>query len=190
MSERFPAVAPEQMTPRQRSVHDEICAGPRGSLIGPFNVLLHAPELESRVHRIGEYLRFECSLPKDVIELVVLFTSNRWKCHFEWAIHSKIGLRHGLTQATLDALHSGMRPADMTGPQAAAWVVAADVHHSGEASDAAFADAVRTFGRQGVLELVALCGYYSTLAMILNTARFLPQEGACWPPGTAAQPGS
>lgn len=181
MSERFPAIPPEAMTPRQRAVYDEICAGPRGSLIGPFQVLLHAPELESRVHRIGEYLRFECSLPKDVIELVVLFTATRWKCHFEWAIHSEIGRKYGLGEATLDALHAGREPASMTPQQSAAWHFVQDVHRTGEASDASFAAAAGLFGREGVLELLALCGYYSTLAMILNTARFMPDQGRSYP---------
>ncbi len=180
MNERFPPIALAEMTPCQRSVSEEICAGPRGSLIGPFKVLLHAAELESRIHRVGEYLRFECSLPKEVIELVVLFTAARWKCHFEWAVHSEIGLKHGLANDTLDALHAGTRPSGMTEAQAAAWAVASEVHRSGECSDQTFDEASRLFGRQGVLELVTLCGYYSTLAMILNTARFMPDSGVCW----------
>ncbi|WP_439590261.1 carboxymuconolactone decarboxylase family protein [Hydrogenophaga sp.] len=181
MTERFPTIPLEAMTPQQRAVNDEICAGPRGSLIGPFKVLLHAPELESRIHRIGEYLRFECSLPKDVIELVVLYTATRWKCHFEWVIHSEIGRKYGLNETTLDALHSGSEPENMTEQQSAAWHFAHDVHRTGEASDASFAAANQLFGRQGVLELLALCGYYSTLAMILNTARFMPEQGRVYP---------
>lgn len=177
MHERFPDIAPEAMSPAQKAVSDEICAGPRGSLIGPFKVLLHAPELEQRLHRIGEYLRFECTLPKDVIELVVLFTATRWQCHFEWAIHSKLGEQQGLSAATLAALYDGETPPDLTPKQHAAWRFAADVHRSGEASDEAFAAAREHFGRQGILELLTICGYYTTLAMILNTARFLPDEG-------------
>lgn len=177
MNERFPAIAPEAMSPSQKAVNDEICAGPRGALIGPFKVLLHAPELERRLHRIGEYLRFECTLPKDIIELVVLFTATRWQCHFEWAIHSEIGRGHGLSEATLTALYQGATPSDMTPKQHAAWLFAADVHRSGEASDAAFTAALEHFGREGVLELLTICGYYTTLAMILNTARFMPDAG-------------
>lgn len=180
MTERFPPILPEAMTPAQKAVSQEICAGPRGALIGPFQVLLHAPALESRIHRIGEYLRFECSLPKDVIELVVLFTATRWKCHFEWAIHSDIGRGYGLSEAVLDALKADTLPPFSTPEQSAAWHFVADVHRTGEASDSSFAAAVQAFGREGVLELLTLCGYYSTLAMILNTARFMPDQGAVY----------
>ncbi len=180
MTERFPAIALQDMTEAQRVVRDEICAGPRGDLIGPFLVLLHAPGLETCIHRVGEYLRFGCTLPKDVIELVVLVTAHRWKCHFEWVIHAPIGLSKGLSEDTVRSLREGQRPASMTPAQAAAWHVATDVHRNGEASDAAFDAANQHFGREGVLELVGLCGYYSTLAMILNTARFMPPEGPVW----------
>ena len=57
MAERFPAVVPQAMTADQRAIHDEICRGPRGAISGPFEVLLHAPRLEQRLHRVGEYLR-------------------------------------------------------------------------------------------------------------------------------------
>lgn len=180
MNERFPLIAAEAMTPAQKAVNDEICAGPRGSLIGPFQVLLHAPHLERRIHRIGEYLRFECTLPKDVIELAVLFTATRWKCHFEWTIHSEIGRRYGLSEATLDALKEGKPPLLSTPEQAAAWHFVSDVHRTGEASDSSFSSASELFGREGVLELLTLCGYYSTLAMILNTARFMPEQGTVY----------
>lgn len=180
-SPRFPDIPLQAMSPLQRQVNDEICSGPRGALIGPFRVLMHAPKLEQRLHKVGEYIRYECSLPKDIIELAVLVTSQRWKCHFEWAIHSKLGLDTGLSPTTLAELHAGRRPADLTAAQAAAWQLATEAHRDGHASDATFDTAVQAFGREGVLELLALCGYYSTLAMILNTSRFMPDGGKVWP---------
>ena len=46
------------------------------------------------------------------------------------------------------------------------WVVSAE-----GAPDALFDASVARFGRAGVLDLLALCGYYALLAMVLNTAR-------------------
>ena len=42
---------------------------------------------------------------------------------------------------------------------------------AGQPDDAAYDAVVTRFGRQGVLEIIALCGYYSLLAMVLNTSR-------------------
>ena len=51
----------------------------------------------------------------------------------------------------------------------------------GEPAAATYDRAQARFGRAGVLDLLALCGYYSMLAMVLNTAQ-LPLAGGVAPP--------
>ena len=38
-------------------------------------------------------------------------------------------------------------------------------------SDATYARALKAFGEQGVVDTIGITGYYSLLAMVLNTAR-------------------
>jgi 4-carboxymuconolactone decarboxylase len=45
-------------------------------------------------------------------------------------------------------------------------------------SDATYERAVERFGEQGVVEIVSLAGYYTMIAMILNTARTPLPAGA------------
>ena len=45
MTQRFPKLAPEAMSPAQLEVAAEITAGPRGEVRGPFIALIHNPEL-------------------------------------------------------------------------------------------------------------------------------------------------
>ena len=101
-------------------------------------------------------------------------------------VHSTIGLAKGLDASTVEAIRAGRRPEGMTEAQSVTWQMATEVHRMGEAGDGSFAAALALFGRQGVLEIVTLCGYYSTLAMLLNTARFMPTEGPVWPVEVAA----
>ena len=56
-----------------------------------------------------------------------------------------------------------------------------EVHASGRANDAAFAAIEQRFGLDGVLELIALNGYYTLMAMVLNNAG-LPLPGNVEPP--------
>jgi 4-carboxymuconolactone decarboxylase len=44
-------------------------------------------------------------------------------------------------------------------------------------SDATYRRALAAFGEKGIVEAVAITGYYSMLAMILNTARTPPIPG-------------
>src|SRR5258708_16909028 len=54
----------------QRPAFDDIVAS-RGSIRGPFGVLLHSPELARRAAALGGYLRYESSLEARVRETAV-----------------------------------------------------------------------------------------------------------------------
>lgn len=43
-----------------------------------------------------------------------------------------------------------------------------ECHESGHVSDATFDRAKSLFGTEGCLEMIAICGYYGLLAMVLN----------------------
>ena len=79
--------------------------------------------------------------------------------------------KKGLPEHIIAAIAEGRRPDPMTADEALAYGVATAAHASGELTDALFAAAEARFGRAGILDLLALCGYYSMLAMALNTAR-------------------
>ena len=59
----MPPLAPERMTALQREVAEELVAGRRGALYGPFVPLLRSPELTRRLQKVGEYLRYEPAIP-------------------------------------------------------------------------------------------------------------------------------
>ena len=158
------------MTAAQRAAAAEIAAGPRGEVRGPFIALIHHPELARRLQALGEQLRWNAKLPPHLIELAVLVTARRWTCQHEWTIHEKLARKHGLEERIVTAIAKGREPEGMPADEAAVYAFCREVHASGRAGDAAF-DAVRSrFGLDGALELIALCGYYSLMAMVLNTA--------------------
>jgi 4-carboxymuconolactone decarboxylase len=181
MAQRFPKLTPEQMTPAQREVAAEISAGPRGEVRGPFIAWLHHPDLARRLQALGEQLRWKATLPPQLIELAVLICARRWTCQHEWFMHEKLAREAGLDSQILASLSQGEKPRDLSADQAAVHAFCTDLHATGRASDAAF-EAVRArFGLEGALELIALSGYYSLMAMVLNTAG-MPLPGDARPP--------
>ena len=181
MAQRFPKLAPDEMTPAQREVAAEITAGPRGEVRGPFIAWIHHPELARRLQALGEQLRWKATLPPQLIELAVLVCARRWSCQHEWFMHEKLARQAGLDSEILSSLSKGERPEKLSPEQAAVYDFCKDLHASGRAGDAAF-EAVRgRFGLEGALELIALSGYYSLMAMVLNTAG-MPLPGGAQPP--------
>ena len=65
--------------------------------------------------------------------------------------------------------------------RAAVYNFCRELHATGQAGDAAFAEIQTRFGLDGALELIAVNGYYSMMAMVLNSAG-LPLPGNAEPP--------
>jgi 4-carboxymuconolactone decarboxylase len=180
-SERFPAIAPEAMTEAQREVVQAIAGGPRGSVRGPFLALLHNPTLAMRIQALGEHLRFGTGITQSLVELLILVTARRWSCQYEWFAHARIARSEGLPEPIIAAIAEGRRPDAMDEDQALVHDFAIAVHADGAPGDALHDRAAARFGRAGVLDLLALCGYYTTLAMVLNTAQPALPDGAAPP---------
>lgn len=169
--QRFPLLTPEVMTPEQRAVHDEIAAGPRGGLRGPFIALLHNPPLARQVQGLGEHLRFRTGIPDELVELAILVTARHWNCAYEWYAHEKLARKAGLPEGIIAAINDARTPPAMSGQQALVHEFCTGTLRQGAPADSSFDALAAAFGRNGALDLLAVCGYYTLLAFTLNTAR-------------------
>ncbi len=176
---RFPRLAPESMSAVQREVAAEISAGPRGEVRGPFIALIHNPELARRMQALGEHLRWNNRLPPALLELAVLVTAREWSCQHEWFMHEKLARKAGLDPRILEAVAEGREPAGLPADEALVYRASKQAHRTGRLDDETFAALRERFGLDGVLDLLLLNGYYSAMAMVLNTAGLpLPDDAA------------
>ena len=169
------------MNVEQREVAAEIAAGPRGEVRGPFIALIHNPALARRLQKLGEHLRWQGKLPPRLKELAILVTARRWTCQHEWVMHSKLALEDGLAKETVDAIAANREPKNLSDEEKAVYAFCREVHATGRAGDESFKEIQDRFGLDGALELIALNGYYTLMAMVLNTAG-LPLPGNVEPP--------
>jgi len=172
----FPA--PEDMNPAQRQVYEQIVSGPRGTLVGPLRAALLNPTLADRWQRLGQVLRFETSLPTALNELAILVTARRWNSDLEWAIHVRDAGRAGLEPAYAEAIRDCRAP-DFgdDAPAREVYEFARQIVQNGQVDDAAYADIVARWDEVGAVELTAVVGYYSMVAMTLNAHRIPLPDG-------------
>jgi len=162
------------MTTQQRLVAEAILAGPRGSstgLRGPFEALLQSPSLADRVQRLGEYVRFESSLPVLLNEMAIIMTARRWTAQFEWYAHCQFALDAGLDPAVADAIAHGERPA-LDADADAVYEFVSQLLEEGAVSDAAWEAVVGRWGKPGAIDLIGVVGYYCLVSFILNVDRY------------------
>jgi len=181
MSARFPKLAPEAMTPAQREVAAEISAGPRGEVRGPFIALIHNAELARRMQALGEHLRWRNKLPLPLLEMAVLYTARRWSCQHEWYMHEKLARTAGLSPQVIEAISHGKEPQGMSADESLIHAACRQAHSTGRLDDATFEALKTRFGLDGVLDLLLLNGYYTAMAMVLNTAGMALPENAAPP---------
>ncbi len=173
---RLAPVRPEAMSDDQRALYEAILGGKRGpgmrgengTLIGPFNAMLLNPHVGDRVQRLGEALRFDTSLPRNVIEVATLVVGSHWRAQFEWWAHERLARQAGVSQAIIAAIKRGERPDFSNDDEAAAHDVASELYRTRRLTNATYANAAQRFGEAGVFELIALVGYYSLVSLLLN----------------------
>jgi 4-carboxymuconolactone decarboxylase len=168
--DRLPPIPPDQLSADQQAVVDEMMAGPRGGVIGPFVATLRSPELTRRLQRLGEYIRYNAALPEKLREMAILLTAREWKQGVEWDVHAPLAAKAGLSDGVIAAIAQGHSPASLRPDELLVYSLFTELHRTHAVGDSTYDAACREFGEQGVIDLIALIGYYTTLAMIMNVA--------------------
>lgn len=180
---RFAPLPESEMTEAQVKAARELASGPRGKMSGsgPNIVLLRSPELLSHTQKVGAYLRYQSALPARLNEFAICITARLWNANVEWMAHHPLALKAGLNPAVAEDLRHGRRPANMQEDEAAIYQFCTELHQTKGVSDPTFKAVFDLFGERALVELIALNGYYTMLAMVLNVAQ-QPLAGGVPPP--------
>jgi len=179
--DRFKPLTWEQLTVEQRTMVDDLLSGSRGSLNGPFNVLLRSPEMGNLAQKLGAYVRFHTSVPRRLNEMAILMTAKAWSCQYEWHAHKPLALDAGLPSSVIDDIQAGRRPTRMQQDEAVVYDFAAELRQRRRVTDETFERSRTLLGEQGLVDLIALMGYYDLVAMTLNVDRYPLPDGAPLP---------
>ncbi|MBI2293762.1 MAG: carboxymuconolactone decarboxylase family protein [Betaproteobacteria bacterium] len=177
----MPPIPTDKMTDAQRKVAAEIAAGPRGKVEGPYWPIIRSPGLAESLQKVGEYYRYRCPLDRKLNEMAALMAARSWSQQFIWDVHILQALDAGLKNDIALAIAEGRRPAGMADDEELLYDFVTELLANQGASDATYARTVAKFGESGVIDIVGIFGYYTTLAMIMNVARTPLLEGRPMP---------
>jgi 4-carboxymuconolactone decarboxylase len=182
MTGRVDPFTPDTLSRAQGDLYHAITSGPRaqgpqrfalthrdGSLRGPFNAFLLAPELGAALQDVGAAIRYGGALSERAREIAILLVAARWDSAFERTAHEAVGAAAGLTDAELAALRAGDTTA-FPGDEGLVARVTAQLL-DGDLDDELWDEASGVLGAEVVFELTVLVGYYSTLALQLRVFR-------------------
>lgn len=185
---RFALIPVDQLTEEQRAVVDAIRSGPRaqlkssaaaapGPIGGPFNVMLRSPGIGMIIQQLGEEIRFRSSIAGKLNELAILVTARHYTSQYEFYAHRRVALDAGMEPAVAQAIAEGRRPERMSADEALVYDFSTELHGRHEVSDATYRAAVERFGERGVVDLIAVNGFYCLVSFLLNVDRTPLPEG-------------
>ena len=198
MTERLPRLVPPFDDPRQQALHDALVRGRRGagpqafdlaaddgSLVGPFGLMLHAPQVGEPLQALGAAVRFATSFTDRAREVAILTVAVATDSGFEVWAHERVARQVGLSAAELRGIRSGTFGDDATVDPVEAMVadLARRLAERRPLDAEAYAVAVAVLGEQRLLELVVLVGYYAMMAQLMDVFGIEAPDG-----GTEARP--
>ena len=165
---RLPAVTRDQLAENDHEYFDSI-VGTRGSIRGPYGVLLHSPKLAARVADTGAFVRYEFAIPESLKETVIIATAREMRSQYEFSAHAKLARSAGVSDETIKIIANGTAPVGLTGDEALLVGYVKEMLQEHKVSDSTYKSLIDRFGEQDTLHLAVLVGHYMLVAQVLAT---------------------
>jgi 4-carboxymuconolactone decarboxylase len=163
---RLPNVNRDELKPEDQQYFDEI-VGSRGSVRGPYGILLHSPQLAARVAHTGTFVRFEFDVPEALKELVIITTAREVTSQYEFSAHARLAREAGVSEETIQAIAKGTAPQGLSGDEEILVRYTKELVGNHKISDATFNAVKDRFGVQDTVNFTGLIGHYLLVGQIL-----------------------
>jgi 4-carboxymuconolactone decarboxylase len=174
---RLKLLSPGEMNEDQRQTYDESIASKRGRPPPPMMAWLNSPEMARHATRLGAVLRFDTIFPAALSEIAILVTARHWTSHYEWYAHKRLALQGGMDPKIIEAIRDRRTPEFEDATSRMIYDVAKSLHEGHGIAKGLYDEAVKVLTERGLVEIIGLCGYYTMVAMTLNTFEFDLPEG-------------
>ena len=179
---RLPLLRAEDLSPDQKSLYDlimkQFVPGLKGGnlqsntsdgrLIGPYNPLLYSPEMSSAFLDFQLAEAKSTSLDARVRQVVILAVGAVWKAPYEIYAHAAVSRTLGFSEEDIAKLSAGAAPESLSGAERIAQRYATQLTASHWIDDDLFAEAQKTFGVKGLVDMAQLIGAYHLVCALLN----------------------
>jgi 4-carboxymuconolactone decarboxylase len=155
----------EALDAEQAQVYDRVVES-RGSLVRPFQVMLHSPAMARWVAEVGHAVRFESGLDGPDRELAILATARALGCGYIWETHLDHARHAGVSPEAIAALDG--REGDLTERERLLVAFVGELWATGTVTEEVFVAVREALGTKGAVELAVTVGYYAMLGLTMN----------------------
>lgn len=175
MEPRLTPVPEPEWSAEQREVMQPFAA--QGSIFNVFTTLLHHPDLLRRWLVFARHVLGKSTLTLHDRELLILRVAHRCDSPYEWAQHTAIAKRAGMSEDDIDSATAAADNPKLTDKSRLLLRAADELLDDTCLSDDTWRALARHYDAQQLLDIVFTVGQYKMLAMALNSLGVQVDEG-------------
>ena len=179
---RIPLLLPSDLNAEQKAVHDRILhtmvpwadkarfqsTTTDGALIGPFNPVLLTPGITSAFLALQDAEAKHTTLSERVRQAVILSVGSVWQSPYELYAHTAVAQKAGLSEDATRLLSTGGLPAELSEQERDGARFARRLTVERRVEAPLYEAALRSFGPEGLVDIIYLAGCYDIVCRILN----------------------
>ena len=167
---RLPLIDRSALDDAGKKVFDAVASNPNtlAGLRGPVGIRLYSSGITHNSGRETAYLRYSSTISRKHAELIILVTARAFDAQFEWTYHEPPGRKAGLDEKVIDAVKYNKPLTGLPEQDAAIIQLGREVFGKTVVKPDTYAKALKLFGKETLVEIVALMGASANTAVLLH----------------------
>ena len=174
---RLPTLSRDDLDPEGQATWDHVIQS-RGYIGGPTACIMHHPKLAATSTPLGSQLRYHGVLAGADRELTILTAGREVEAVHEWHAHEPIAREVGVSAEAIEALRNQQPTTGLPEREAIIVDTVRSLYRQHKIPDDLYARADALLGRQALVEMIVLAGYYGLVGFVLNGFEVDLPEGA------------
>jgi alkylhydroperoxidase family enzyme len=165
---RLPPLTRDDLDDEGKAIYDEIVGDGPTPRTGPVALSLYSPKIAKAFNDLNGFLRYNGDLSPRHTEVAILVATWEIAQQYEYSAHEPAALRFGAPQAVIDTIKYDREPVGLSPEETTIIRLGRAIMRDHKVDSDLYAEAVRLFGRKGVVEMVTVMGDYVMVGMVMT----------------------
>jgi alkylhydroperoxidase family enzyme len=174
---RLPPLTRNDLNNEGKAIYDKIVGTGPAPTTGPVALSLYSPKIALAFNDLNGFLRYNGDLSPRHTEVAIVAATWEIQQQYEYSAHEPAALRFGAPQAVIDTIKYNREPAGLSPEETMIIRLCRAIMRDHKVSSEMYAEAVKLFGRKGLVELVTVMGDYVMVGMVMTAIdQHLPEN--------------
>ena len=174
---RLPPLKRDDLNDEGKAIYDKIVGTGPAPVTGPVALSLYSPKIALVFNDLNGFLRYNGDLSPRHTEVAIVAATWEIQQQYEYSAHEPAALRFGAPQAVIDTIKFNREPVGLSPEETTIIKLSRAIMRDHKVSSELYAEAVKLFGRKGLVELVTVMGDYVMVGMVMTAIdQHLPEN--------------